>query len=274
MEVGIAIAALVGAIIGFAVGRRRKEAPEAPDLRADLSGLVKELKSGNVSAKGGGGQVEAIRTALVGWTPEGAERDLAFGSALKRMHTFLEERIDGPLRQGQDGKQPLTSAVEQARIAVKDLEFFLTDPSGESRRENLAELVRAAARDFTDEWDTALRIGAAPEAVHVKANSSTLGDALYLVFHNAAKFGATSTVSVEIKGENGWGHVLVRDDGRGFSAEALSKAYDPFYSTSKGCLGLGLSHARRLVEGQGGKIHLRNAKGGGAEVEIALPLTR
>ena len=60
---------------------------------------------------------------------------------------------------------------------------------------------------------------------------------------------------------------------QGSLAEALSKAYDPFYTTSEGGLGLGLSYARRAVELQAGRIHLRNSPDGGAEVEISVPLT-
>ena len=79
--------------------------------------------------------------------------------------------------------------------------------------------------------------------------------------------------SVEIREEKGWGRVLVRDQGPGFSPDALSRAYDPFYTTTEGGLGVGLSHARHVVEDHGGRIHLRNSKGGGAEVEIALPVS-
>jgi two-component system C4-dicarboxylate transport sensor histidine kinase DctB len=75
-----------------------------------------------------------------------------------------------------------------------------------------------------------------------------------------------------VSSDGEWGRVLIQDEGPGFSAEALSRAYDPFYTTSKDGLGLGLSHARRAVELQGGQIHLRNRTDGGAEVEISVAL--
>jgi signal transduction histidine kinase len=96
-------------------------------------------------------------------------------------------------------------------------------------------------------------------------------DALYLVLHNAARFGGTATVDVSVLAESGSARIRVRDRGPGFSDEALRRAFDPFYSTAEDGLGLGLPHARRVVEGMGGRIELRNVAAGGGEVEISFP---
>ena len=103
-------------------------------------------------------------------------------------------------------------------------------------------------------------------------NTEALLDALYLVLHNASVFGNGEGVVSTVSSDGEWGRVLIQDGGPGFSAEALSRAYDPFYTTSEDGLGLGLSHARRAVELQAGRIHLRNRAEGGAEVEISVPL--
>jgi len=71
--------------------------------------------------------------------------------------------------------------------------------------------------------------------------------------------------------EGGRVHLTVRDRGEGFSEEAFARAFDPFYSTSTEGLGLGLPHARKVIEGMGGQIALRNVPDGGAEVEISFP---
>ena len=71
--------------------------------------------------------------------------------------------------------------------------------------------------------------------------------------------------------EKGSAFVRVRDRGKGFSEEAFQRAFDPFYSTTDDGLGLGLPHARRIIEGMGGRIQLRNVPDGGGEVEISFP---
>lgn len=273
-----AIAAIIGIAVGFLFGRGRRatsdDAVPYPDLRPNLSDLVKSLQTGRVSKKGGGKDVEAVRAAIADWIPKASGRDVTFRTALRRMHSFLVARIDAPLKRGLEGPGSLSAAVKEARAAVQDLEVFLVDPSGSSMRSNLTELVRSTAADFANEWDVSLRIGPPEKPVHVMANADAFQDALYLVLHNAAQFSSKGVVSVEIQETKGWGRVLVRDDGPGFTPDGLSRAYDPFYSTTEGGLGVGLSHARLVVEEQGGRIHLRNSSSGGAEVEIALPLSR
>lgn len=71
--------------------------------------------------------------------------------------------------------------------------------------------------------------------------------------------------------------ISVRDEGKGFSGEALSFATDEFYCSdesrnSKEHFGLGLAIARRIAEGLGGTIRLENAKGKGALVTVCFPL--
>lgn len=60
--------------------------------------------------------------------------------------------------------------------------------------------------------------------------------------------------------------LVVTDDGRGFTAEALHHGCDPFYSEAKSAehFGLGLNIARTLARLHGGAVELRNLEGGGA----------
>lgn len=69
--------------------------------------------------------------------------------------------------------------------------------------------------------------------------------------------------------------VTVRDNGPGFSEGALGRIFEPFYSTKKrvGGVGLGLSVCFGIARRLGGSIVARNAPGGGAEVEFAIPLS-
>lgn len=60
--------------------------------------------------------------------------------------------------------------------------------------------------------------------------------------------------------------LVVADDGRGFTAEALHHGCDPFYSEAKSAehFGLGLNIARTLARLHGGAVELGNLEGGGA----------
>ncbi len=239
------IAALLAALIGFLVGSR----------------------SGR-STRGAMGGVRPRSAA-----PDGRSGlEAAHRLALARIGSYLRQNVDAPLSAAfEDRRLSLRKAAEQAVAAVDDLHFFLEDPAGDVGQDDLLRIVKGAVREFEAAWDVSVRISAKGPA-RVRANTETLLDALYLVLHNAVEFGDGKGVVVTVSSDGEWGRVLVQDDGPGFTAEALSSAYDSFYTTTEGGLGLGLWHARRAVELQAGRIHLKNRTGGGAEVEIALPL--
>jgi two-component system sensor kinase FixL len=70
--------------------------------------------------------------------------------------------------------------------------------------------------------------------------------------------------------ENGAAEVAVSDTGPGILTERLPRLFDPFFSTKKEGMGLGLSIARSLVRAHGGKIWAENNPGGGATVRFTL----
>ena len=68
--------------------------------------------------------------------------------------------------------------------------------------------------------------------------------------------------------------IVVADDGRGMSSEAVQRAFDPFYSgreAGRG-VGMGLPKAWRLVDSNGGTVVLESRPGHGTRVSILLPL--
>ncbi len=69
--------------------------------------------------------------------------------------------------------------------------------------------------------------------------------------------------------------IRIRDNGPGIPAADRERVFDPFFTTKepgKGT-GLGLYISARFVEGMGGRLHVDEAEGGGAEFVIRLPGT-
>jgi two-component system NtrC family sensor kinase len=66
----------------------------------------------------------------------------------------------------------------------------------------------------------------------------------------------------------------VADDGEGIAPEALSRIYDPFFTTKEEgrSLGLGLAVVYGIVESHGGTIDVRTAAGRGTTFTVELPL--
>ncbi|MBZ0268333.1 hypothetical protein K8I85_09280 [bacterium] len=78
-------------------------------------------------------------------------------------------------------------------------------------------------------------------------------------------------LAVEVRAAARRATVRVSDDGPGFSGKALRGAFQPFFTTKEQGSGLGLTVARRIIEGHGGTITAANATGGGAVVTVDLP---
>jgi two-component system, NtrC family, sensor histidine kinase HydH len=65
--------------------------------------------------------------------------------------------------------------------------------------------------------------------------------------------------------------VLITDTGAGMDSEQLKKVFEPFYTTKRQGLGLGMAYARKVVEQQGGTIRVESKPGEGTTVEIEVP---
>ena len=71
-------------------------------------------------------------------------------------------------------------------------------------------------------------------------------------------------IEIEIRPHRRTVELEVKDNGPGFSSEALKMAMQPFYSDRSKGTGLGLAIARRIVEDHGGTLSLQNRPTGGA----------
>ncbi len=80
------------------------------------------------------------------------------------------------------------------------------------------------------------------------------------------------TLSLSVLRANGGGELSVMDSGPGIAADALPRLFEPFFSTRKGGLGLGLSLCETLAQSMGGSLTAANRAEGGAVFTLRLPL--
>ncbi|MEX0837802.1 MAG: ATP-binding protein [Gemmatimonadota bacterium] len=278
----IVIGLVVGFAIGFAVaaaGRgslREKERENArAEMERELSTLVDAVSTGRLpdSSSATGVAGELVTALEQRWTPRGEERGAALADAVGRVSRFLHRQVREPLAEADDraNAQELRERIELALGALEDVDFFLAEAGEEPRGMDLVPLVQQVSREFAADHEVTVRLQLGSSSIRASVAREALMDALYLVLHNAARFGGGATIDLTVVQEGGTPSIRIRDRGKGFSEDAFKRAFDPFYSETDDGLGLGLPHARKSVEAMGGSITLRNVPDGGAEVEIELP---
>ena len=67
-------------------------------------------------------------------------------------------------------------------------------------------------------------------------------------------------------------HVVVEDNGPGFTPESLSKVFQPFATTKANGTGLGLAIVQKVIVSHNGHIAAANGPEGGAQFRLRLPL--
>ncbi len=78
-------------------------------------------------------------------------------------------------------------------------------------------------------------------------------------------------VRVRTGAEDGWFVVEVADTGVGVPPEAAARAFDPFFTTRREGIGLGLAFTKRVVEEHGGRVSFESREGQGSRVRLLLP---
>lgn len=272
--VGVVLSA-VGLSIGLSRGRSAGAEEATREVDSRLRSLIEAVRRGKIPADMRAGTPEAALTGALreGWAPREAEREAALREAVGRVSAFLERSVREPLiglDEHSDAAE-LRERIARALGALEDLDFFGREIDGGSQGTDLVGIAQKVTKEFVADQGLGVRLQLSDPSVRASVNPGALMDALYLILHNAGRFGRNQTVDLTVAKADARATITVRDHGDGFSEEAFRRAFDPFYSTSEDGLGLGLPHARKVIEGMGGKIDLRNVPDGGAEVEISFP---
>lgn len=93
---------------------------------------------------------------------------------------------------------------------------------------------------------------------------------------NAVKYSPEGEIVAGCAGDREACRIYVSDQGIGMSPEQKTRIFDRFYradtsNTAIGGLGLGLSLAKQIIEGHGGRIEVESAEGQGSTLTVVLP---
>ena len=104
------------------------------------------------------------------------------------------------------------------------------------------------------------------------ADQAMLYQAFLNILINAMQAtGQGGHIRIEITSKNDAVEITFEDNGCGIPDEALTKIWDPFFTTKESGTGLGLGIVRNIITSHNGSIQIMNLPEGGVAVHISLP---
>ena len=165
---------------------------------------------------------------------------------------------------------------------VNEFISFARPPQMHLLPKNINDLVEGVARLIKKETDLAnirLKIETDPNIPFVALDEGQMKQVLLNICYNAIQAmsnqgGGELTIKTGIEKSTGsegvW--LIVSDTGSGIPEQRQQKIFEPFYSTRKDGLGLGLAIAHRIMEEHNGFISLSSQAGEGTQFTLTLPL--
>jgi signal transduction histidine kinase len=109
----------------------------------------------------------------------------------------------------------------------------------------------------------------------ISIDSGQLKQAFLNLLMNAVQSMPTGgTLEIRTEADARQWQIRIKDTGSGIPESELVKAFQPFYTTKEGGVGLGLSIAKRIIEEHRGELVLNSLPGQGTEVTILLPIQK
>jgi two-component system sensor kinase FixL len=201
----------------------------------------------------------------------------AIANYIKGSRRLLQDRTDedsGMIREAID------NAADQALRAgqiIRRLRDFVSRGESERRMESVAKLTEeASALALVGAKDQGVRVRFQFDRTHdlVLADKVQIQQVLLNLIRNAIE-AMQETVKRDLlisttADDDGMLTISVADTGPGIAPEIVSQLFQPFITTKRHGMGVGLSISRTIVEAHGGRIWAEPNPGGGTVFHLTL----
>jgi signal transduction histidine kinase len=197
--------------------------------------------------------IDHIRNRLGSGRPEGTAEALALMANIKAEIHRLNTMIENFLTVG----KPL--ALNKSEV---DLSALIQDVVG-------------LARQKAVEQGIAIEVADEASVARLQADSVQIKTCLMNVVLNAIQaMPAGGRLRITAAAGSGTADITISDTGQGISEEDLGRIFNPYFTTKKLGIGLGLAITKKVVEEHRGRITVRSRPNEGADVVISLPVER
>jgi signal transduction histidine kinase len=196
----------------------------------------------------------------------------ALGS-IKGYAQWVDEKLESPDPR-KAGLAAVLQGTERIESLVQELLLFSRDETFKLECLDPVPLLHESVQSAASSWLGKVELEKEPGTL-VKADGEKLRRVFVNGIQNAIQaMGEEGTLRVSVGRDGRWIQVLMEDTGPGIPDGEFPRLFTPFHTTKTDGTGLGLAYSKKVVEGMGGRISLRNRdQERGAVLSIQLPRT-
>jgi two-component system nitrogen regulation sensor histidine kinase NtrY len=169
----------------------------------------------------------------------------------------------------------ILTQVKLLRQIASEFSSFAASPTVQAARVDISQLLH----ELVDPYRTALagqiqfNVDVPPDLPPVQVDRTLVARAITNIIENALHaMGSHGSLTIVAWPDDDFVRIRVSDTGAGMDADALARAFEPYFSTKASGTGLGLPIAKRNVELNGGTISISSDRDRGTTVELRLPV--
>ncbi len=169
----------------------------------------------------------------------------------------------------------IEDAVSRMSLFIEDLLNFARPIALKIGLVNINDCVKIAISELPEEFfaEIDMKLELADNIPEIRADSNRLKQIVVNLVKNAAESMGEGEKRIVVRSEmeQEMIKIAVSDTGKGIPAEEMANVFDPFHTTKKKGMGLGLSICNRFVEAHGGRIEVESEVGKGTRFVVWLP---
>ena len=174
----------------------------------------------------------------------------------------------------------IVQQVESMKLMVNDFSDYARMPSMEPAPLDLNSLVLDTVELYKgDQQHVSINLDLDANSLNIRGDSVRLRQVIHNLIKNAIEsmpasnkcVVSISTFPFEFTNVR-YAGVEISDNGPGFPADVLGRAFDPYMTTKPKGNGLGLAIVKKIIEEHNGVIRAANKREGGAIINIRFPL--
>jgi two-component system sensor kinase FixL len=203
----------------------------------------------------------------------------AIANYLKGSQRLMAERADEQSARVREALDKAASQALRAGEIIRRLRDFVARGETEMQEENLSKLVEEASAMAllgAKQHGVRVRFDLDPRADRVHADRIQVQQVFLNLLRNAVEAMAEAgsprrelTVRSMPK-DGGMVEVTVADTGPGIAPEIVTKLFQPFVTTKRQGMGVGLSISRTIIQAHGGNLWVEPNPGGGSLFRLTL----